>query len=155
MIYWMKGNEMWKTVVDENVHLLVPAFGIDCVGPNECWDVRISLSGGVLAPLDWVNTFDTYSMVNDVLTCYMKSYALDNTKLQQVGVWNATFSTDGKVKYMNQEVLYASFMGGYNVNDDMGASQYIHGPRGFNAMLMYVILFYPSFSVIFRCKFWL
>ena len=40
MIYWMKGNEMWKTVVDENVHLLVPAFGIDCVGPNECWDVQ-------------------------------------------------------------------------------------------------------------------
>jgi hypothetical protein len=32
-------------------------------------------------------------------------------------------------------VLYASFMGGYNVNDDMGASQYIHGPRGFNAMM--------------------
>ena len=94
-------------------------------------------------------------MVDDVLTCYMKSYALDNTKLQQVGVWNATFSTDGKVKYMKQEVLYASFMGGYNVNDDMGASQYIHGPRGFNAMLMYVILFYLSFLVIFRCTFWL
>ena len=41
MIYWMKGNEMWKTVVDENVHLLVPAFGIDCVGPNECWESRL------------------------------------------------------------------------------------------------------------------
>ena len=26
MIYWMKGNEMWKTVVDENVHLY---FAVD------------------------------------------------------------------------------------------------------------------------------
>ena len=97
MIYWMDGNEMWKTTVDENVHLVVPAFGIDCTGVDQCWAVRLGLSGGV---------------------------------------WNATFSADGKVDYMSQDVLYTSFLpGGYNVNDDMGASQYIHGPRGFNAMM--------------------
>ena len=121
MIYWMNGDEMWKTTVDENVHLVVPAFGIDCTGVDDCWAVRLGLSGGVLVPLDWVNTFDTFSMVDGTLTCYMKSYARDNTKLQQLGVWNATFSADGKVDY--------------NVNDDMGASQYIDGPRGFNAMM--------------------
>ena len=136
MIYWMNGDEMWKTTVDENVHLVVPAFGIDCTGVDDCWAVRLGLSGGVLMPLDWVNTFDTFSMVDGTLTCYMKSYARDNTKLQQLGVWNATFSADGKVDYMSQDVLYTSFLpGGYNVNDDMGASQYIHGPRGFNAMM--------------------
>jgi hypothetical protein len=135
MIYWMEGDEKWKQVVDDNVHLMVPAIGIDCRGVSDCWDgVRASLTGGTISQLPWVNTFDTFSMVNGQLTCYMKSFTRDASKLMQVGIWNATFNDAGKVDFLSQEVVYASYAD-YSINDDQGASQYIHGPRGFNTMM--------------------
>ena len=138
MTYWNNGDEAkWIAAVDASIRLVIPSLGADYTGTSEVWSFRTdALAGGVAnSPFDWVEVYDTFSVATGgALLCSSKSFTRSNTKLLQLGEWAATFSSDDKINRLDLDALYdGSAVGAFSTMDDLGASQLVHGARGFGA----------------------
>ena len=123
-------EDEWKAIVaDDLVWKFMPS-GYTITGKDAVWAWRQSM--GTWA---WSVDVGTAVFLGDGLRAKSQSLSHSDGLRIELGDWNATFNDAGKVDFLSQEVVYASYAD-YSINDDQGASQYIHGPRGLNAMLM-------------------
>jgi hypothetical protein len=107
---WEYGPEAaWKEIVEEGLTFDIPAMGVAIQGRNAAWDFRLSLTGGVMGTLAWVNTYGSYYQDpanSSVLYATMTSYFRHGSQsamgvapgtLMQVGKWTCVFGRSGKI----------------------------------------------------------
>ena len=117
---WEYGPEsLWMDITADDIEFTIPKLGASFSGKDNLWEFRKYLSNGSFAQLDWTNTYSSHLQDRDdpnVLYVTMTSYTrypgyfgIEPGTIFQIGRWTATFNDDGKIKAMNQDVLYAVY----------------------------------------------